>query len=141
MSDQAVLAAEQLTVRFGSFVAVADVSMKLRGGELVGLIGPNGAGKTTLLRALCGIQPVTRGAIYVLGEPLVPGALDLVRHIGFTPDTPSLYEDLTVRGFLQFIAKGYQLGPEVGERIDFWLEKVWLTEKADVKIRQLSRGM
>src|SRR5687767_8005257 len=113
MSDQAVLAAEQLRVQFGSLVAVWDLSMKLRGGELLGLIGPNGAGKTTLLRALAGIQPVSRGAVYVLGEPLAPGASELVRHIGFTPDTPPMYEDLTVREFLRFIGKGYELGHQV----------------------------
>lgn len=141
MSDEAVLAAEDLSVRFGPFVAVADVSLALHAGQLVGLIGPNGAGKTTLLRALTGLQPTTRGLVKVLGEPLVPGALHLQRHIGFTPDTPPLYEELTVREFLRFVGKGYDLGPEVTERIDFWLEKVWLTEKADVKIKALSRGM
>jgi ABC-2 type transport system ATP-binding protein len=65
----------------------------------------------------------------------------LIRHIGFTPDTPPMYEDLTVRDFLRFIGKGYELGHQINERIDFWLEKVWLREKADEKIKQLSRGM
>jgi ABC-2 type transport system ATP-binding protein len=141
MNGEAVLAAEGLRVRFGSFVAVDDVSLAIGPGHLVGLIGPNGAGKTTLLRALAGIQPVTRGVIRVLGEVLSPGQLHLQRHIGFTPDTPGLYEDLTVREFLRFVAKGYEMGQEVNERIDFWLEKVWLTEKEQVKVRQLSRGM
>jgi ABC-2 type transport system ATP-binding protein len=129
-------------VRFGRFTAVKDVSLTLRGGDLVGLIGPNGAGKTTLLRALAGIQPLTRGVVRVFDEPLTPSAQHLLRHLGFTPDTPSVYEELTVRDFLRFIAKGYELPPrEADERIDFWLEKVWLTEKRDVKIKQLSRGM
>jgi ABC-2 type transport system ATP-binding protein len=142
MPTEVVLVAEQLRVRFGSFEAVHDVSLTLRGGDLLGLIGPNGAGKTTLLRALCGIQPLTRGVVNVLGEPLVPGASHLIRHLGFTPDTPAVYEDLTVREFLRFIAKGYEhAGPEVNERIDFWLEKVWLLEKAEMKIKTLSRGM
>ena len=141
MSSEVVLASEQLHVRFGSFVAVRDVSLTLRGGDLVGLIGPNGAGKTTLLRALAGIQPRSHGVVRVLGEPLYPGASHLVRHIGFTPDTPAVYEDLSVRDFLRFIAKGYDLGGEADERIDFWLEKVWLSEKARTRIRQLSRGM
>lgn len=142
MSDDAVLDAESLQVRFGSFTAVADVSLALKPAHLVGLIGPNGAGKTTLLRALAGIQAVTRGVVKVLGEPLFPGQLHLQRHIGFTPDTPSLYEDLTVRDYLRFVGKGYELSTaDVNERIEFWLEKVWLTEKQDVRVRQLSRGM
>ena len=142
MNDQIVLGAEQVRVRFGSALAVNDVSFDLRGGQLLGLIGPNGAGKTTLLRALTGTQLLTSGVVRVLGEPLTPASNHLKQHIGFTPDTPSLYEDLTVREFLTFIAKGYDIEErDAAERIDFWLEKVWLTEKANSKIRQLSRGM
>jgi ABC-2 type transport system ATP-binding protein len=137
-----VLAADAVRVEFDRFTAVRDVSLTLRGGNLLGLIGPNGAGKTTLLRALAGIQPLSRGVVKIFSEPLTPAAQHLTRHIGFTPDTPSVYEELSVRDFLRFIAKGYELsGREADERIDFWLEKVWLTEKRDVKIKQLSRGM
>jgi ABC-2 type transport system ATP-binding protein len=139
---ETVLAADAVRVEFERFTAVNDVSFSLRGGYLLGLIGPNGAGKTTLLRALAGIQPLSRGVVRVFGEPLTPSAQHLTRHIGFTPDTPSVYEDMTVRDFLRFIGKGYELaGREADERIDFWLEKVWLTEKRDVRIKQLSRGM
>src|SRR5687768_14134838 len=139
---ETVLAADAVRVEFDRFTAVDDVSLALRGGHLLGLIGPNGAGKTTLLRALAGIQPLRRGVVRVFDEPLTPSAQHLLRHIGFTPDTPSVYEDLSVRDFLRFIAKGYELSSrEAEERIDFWLEKVWLSEKRDVKIKQLSRGM
>src|SRR5438034_1964066 len=100
--DPPLLAAQKLRVRFGTFTAVKDVSLSLRGGELLGLIGPNGAGKTTLLRALAGIQPLTRGVVRVLGEIMTPSAEHLLSHIGFTPDTPALYEDLTVRDYLRF---------------------------------------
>ena len=71
---EAVLAADAVRVSFGTFDAVRDVSFQLRGRDLLGLIGPNGAGKTTLLRALAGIQPMTRGIVRVLGEPLAGGA-------------------------------------------------------------------
>jgi ABC-2 type transport system ATP-binding protein len=142
MSEQIVLAAERARVRFGDALAVNDVSFNLHGGQLLGLIGPNGAGKTTLLRALTGTQLLTSGVVRVLGEPLTPTSSHLKQYIGFTPDTPSLYEDLTVREFLTFVSKGYDLEEkDANERIDFWLEKVWLTEKADNKIKQLSRGM
>jgi ABC-2 type transport system ATP-binding protein len=142
MPDEIVLATENVRVRFGLFTAVSDVSLTLRGGELLGLIGPNGAGKTTLLRALAGIQPLARGVVRVLGEPMTPSSGHLLAHIGFTPDTPALYDELTVRDYLRFIARGYEiLGSEAEERIDFWLEKVWLTEKADIRCKQLSRGM
>lgn len=121
--------------------AVDDVSFSLRGGNLLGLIGPNGAGKTTLMRAAIGLQPLRRGSVRILDVPL-DGGRDVLRHIGFTPDTPPMYDNLTVRDFLRFVGMGYELSRgETDERIDFWLEKVWLAEKANQKIKQLSRGM
>jgi len=141
-SAQVLLSVESLRVEFGPLVAVRDVSFQLRGGDLLGLIGPNGAGKTTLLRAIASLQPLSRGLVRIMGERLYSPASDPMRFIGFTPDTPWVYEDLTVRKFLRFIAKGYEIdGADLDDRIDFWLEKVWLTEKANQKIKSLSRGM
>jgi ABC-2 type transport system ATP-binding protein len=137
-----VVVVEGVRVRFGALEAVRGVSFILRPGDLLGLIGPNGAGKTTLLRALAGLQPVNEGAVWVLGQRLLPGAAEVLRHVGFTPDTPPFYEQLTVRQFLEFIGRGYGLDrAELRERIDFWLEKVWLAEKAEQKVKGLSRGM
>ncbi|HEX2971088.1 MAG TPA: ABC transporter ATP-binding protein [Tepidisphaeraceae bacterium] len=140
--QQILLSIEQARVQFDQLVAVRDVSLELHGGDLLGLIGPNGAGKTTLLRAAAGLQPLTSGTIKVLGMPAGPNHREPLRYIGFTPDTPPVYEEMTVRQFLRFIALGYDLGMgQVDERIDFWLEKVWLAEKANHKIKALSRGM
>lgn len=142
-SPKAVLVStNRARVQFGSLVAVRDLSFDLHAGDLLGLIGPNGAGKTTLLRAIAGLQPLTSGQVHILGEPVLPGVRTVKRHIGFTADTPSVYEELTVREFLRFIAIGYGLeDPEIDSRIDFWLEQVWLTEKAGEKVKALSRGM
>ncbi len=140
-----LLSLDRVRVRFGAVLAVRDVSLELRPGDLLGLIGPNGAGKTTLLCAAAGLQPVKAGLVRIAGRPFEPGmsgAGDCLRLVGFTPDTPPFYEQLTVRDFLRFIARGYDLtGTQVEERIDFWLEKVWLTEKAGQKIGGLLRGM
>ena len=137
----ALLETESVRVQFGKFVAVQDVSLSLATGHLLGLIGPNGAGKTTLLRAIAGLQPTASGRVRVLGEDLTPGA-PVMAAVGFTPDTPPLYEEMTVRTFLRFVAKGYGLGAaDVDARIGYWLERVWLAEKADQKIKGLSRGM
>jgi ABC-2 type transport system ATP-binding protein len=134
-----VVELNDVRVRFGKLLAVRDVSFALPGGTLLGLIGPNGSGKTTLLRTIAGLQPPTRGTIEILGEPLSP---DSLHQIGFTPDVPPVYEELTVRQFLQFVGKGYDLpSSEIRERTDFWLDKVWLTDKADQKVKALSRGM
>lgn len=141
-SSEPLLSTERVRVEFDKLVAVRDVSLELRAGDLVGLIGPNGAGKTTLLRAICGLQPLTSGLIKIIGEKLTPWSAATARHIGLTPDNPSAYDELNVRDFLRFIGKGYQLDAEdIEERIDFWLEQVWLTEKANQKVKALSRGM
>lgn len=138
----AIISVERARVQFGPLRAVNDVSLSLGGGDLLGLIGPNGAGKTTLLRSMAGIQPLTDGLVRVLGHDLGERNDEALSNLGFTPDTPVFYESLTVRQFLQFIAIGYGLSSsEAGERIAFWIDKVWLTEKANQKIRALSRGM
>jgi len=139
---EVLVALERVRVHFGPLVAVRNVSFELRGGDLLGLVGPNGAGKTTLLRAVAGLQPLACGRVQVMGGTVAPGAINVLRHIGFTPDTPVVYEELTARDFLRFIATAYGIPTEdFRERIDFWLEQVWLREKADQRIRALSRGM
>src|SRR5690348_14823350 len=141
-SDASVLSLDRVRVEFGALAAVRDVSFSLRGGDLLGLIGPNGTGKTTLLRAVAGLQPMAAGRVRVVGLEMGPGEADALRQVGFTPDTPPFYDALTVRDYLRFIGKGYELSPaEVEERIDFWLEKVWLSEKGGQKVKALSRGM
>ncbi|MEK6677724.1 MAG: ABC transporter ATP-binding protein [Planctomycetota bacterium] len=137
-----VMSANLVRVEFGSLVAVRDVSLEVEAGQLVGLIGPNGAGKTTLLRVLAGLQAPTRGIAHVLGKPVL-GEDEVVRHhVGFAPDTPPAYEELTTEQFLHFIAGLYGLArSEAQERIDFWLEQLWLTDKRSVLIKNLSRGM
>ena len=137
-----LLGLEKVRVEFGKLMAVRDVSFELRAGSLLGLIGPHGAGKTTLLRALASVQPSAGGVISVLGERIFPGHEEGARMIGFTPDVPPLYDKLTVRQFLNFIAAGYGLTREdTGPAIEMWLEKVWLTDKASQKVKGLSRGM
>jgi ABC-2 type transport system ATP-binding protein len=137
-----LLRVQHAHVYFGRVRAVAGVSLDVGAGQLLGLIGPNGAGKTTLLRAAAGIQPLAAGRIEVMGQQLEPGHSPPARHIGFTADNPPMYENLTVRQYLEFIARGYDMaGREIDERIDFWLEKVWLSEKSGQRIKQLSRGM
>jgi ABC-2 type transport system ATP-binding protein len=140
--DPSVLNVEGVSVRFGPLRAVTDVSFSVASGQLLGLIGPNGAGKTTLLRTICGLQRPATGVVKILGNALKTESIDGFEHVGFTPDTPPMYDNLTVRQFLRFIGQGYGLSPgQTSERTDFWLQKVWLTEKADAKIKGLSRGM
>ena len=129
-------------VGFGDFRAVRDVSLGLRRGDLLGLVGPNGAGKTTLLRMCAGLLRPGRGEVHVAGRRLRAGDLDLMRRIGFTADVPGVYGKLTPRQFLGFVGRAYGIvGADLEERAAFWLEKLWLAEKADEAIGGLSRGM
>ncbi len=137
-----LLTVHNVRVEFGSLVAVRDVSFELSGDQLLGLVGPNGAGKTTLLRVLAGLHAPTRGTARIMGKRVLGGHEVVRHHIGFGPDAPPAYEELTIRQFLEFIAGAYGLGrSEADERMDFWLEHLWLTEKRDTRIKDLSRGM
>jgi len=141
-SSGPLVTVDGVRVEFGSLVAVRDVSFELHAGDLVGLIGPNGAGKTTLLRAMCGLQPPTAGLTTVMGMDILGTDNDVRRHIGFAPDSPPMYEDISVADFLMFIGFAYGLTASTSrERIDFWLEQLWLADKATQKIGELSRGM
>ena len=115
MTATAVVRAESVTRRFGSFTAVGDVSMTVAPGEVVGLLGANGAGKTTLIRMLLGLLATSAGRVEVLG-----GAPDRDhrRRLGYVPQNLGLYRDLTVKENLEFIAATYgSRMAEIPERI------------------------
>jgi ABC-2 type transport system ATP-binding protein len=132
----------ELRVQYGRFLAVDGVTLALGAGELLGLIGPNGAGKTTTLRAAAGLQPPSTGTVRILGHDVMRHATEVGFHLGFAPDTPQLYDTLSVEEFLRFIGRCYRLAATlVEERIDHWLEALWLSEKRTAKIGSLSRGM
>jgi ABC-type multidrug transport system ATPase subunit len=100
----ALLAAHRVTCRFGSFVAVDDVTVHVDRGEVVGLLGANGAGKTTLLRLLLGLLPPTSGSVAMLGGP---PSRERRSRLGYVPQGLGLYGDLTVRENLVFTAQAY----------------------------------
>ncbi|QDV91984.1 putative ABC transporter ATP-binding protein YxlF [Phycisphaerae bacterium RAS2] len=137
-----VLDAQRLRVDYGRFTALSDFSLQLSAGHLLGLIGPNGAGKTTSLKAMCGIVPVTAGRVTILGDELTITDPLVRSRCGFAPDTPPVYDELTVAQFLEFIGRAHRIRLGViSERIDFWLEQLWLHDRRNSKIKSLSRGM
>lgn len=140
--SETLLRVAGVRVLYGRFLAVDGVSFALRGGDLMGMIGPNGAGKSTTLRAAAGLQPISSGTIEVMGYSVFDYPTIVGNHLGFAPDTPSVYDSLTVEQYLRFIADCYNLPHNLaGERIDHWLEQLWLGEKKSAKISSLSRGM
>jgi ABC-2 type transport system ATP-binding protein len=131
---------ENLTKRYGRFVALDAISFSARQGEIVGFLGPNGAGKTTTMRILTGYMPPTEGTAKVAGCDVVEDSLEMRRHVGYLPETVRLYRDMTVQGYLKFAAQLRGVS-RVRERVAEVLELVGMTGRARSLIRSLSKGM
>jgi len=93
-----------LTKRYRDVVAVDDLSFTVARGEIVGLLGPNGAGKTTTMRILTGFLPATEGTVRVAGLDVFEDARSVKHRLGYLPETPPLYDTMTVRGYLRFVS-------------------------------------
>jgi ABC-2 type transport system ATP-binding protein len=139
-----LLATDRLSKQYDRTLALNNVSLQIRQGEVYGLIGPNGAGKTTLLRLLAAADEPTTGKIFLGGQLLQYGEYQpvLKRRLGFLPDDYPLYDDLTVEGYLDYMARLYFLGhPLRSQRLQTVLAQVQLESKRKSLIKTLSRGM
>ena len=130
----------ELGKRYGDFVAVRDLSFTVRPGEVLGLVGPTGAGKTTTLRSISGIIPATTGEISIDGHDLRSDVIAAKRVLAFFPDEPRLFDYLTVRQHLAFVARIYGVANHeaIGQPL---LEEFEIADKADELPAALSRGM
>ncbi len=97
--------ARNLSKRYGDVEAVTDLSFTINKGEIVGFLGPNGAGKTTTMRMLTGFIPVTDGTAHIAGHEIFADPLAARRATGYLPESPPLYPEMTVVGYLDFVAK------------------------------------
>jgi ABC-2 type transport system ATP-binding protein len=135
------IAADRLVKRFGAFIAVDDVSLEVRAGEVFGLLGSNGAGKSTLIRMFCGLLRPTSGKGSVLGLDVGRQSEAIRRRIGYMTQRFSLYDDLTVRQNLDFFSGVYGLrGPERGERIAWAIQMAGLGDKESLLTGSLPGG-
>src|SRR5688572_6045927 len=100
-----VIEVQHLTKRYGPVTAVDDVTFRVERGEILGFLGPNGAGKTTTMRVLTGYMPPTEGKAIVAGFDVLEQPVDAKRRTGYLPETPPLYPDMTVRDYLDFVAR------------------------------------
>ncbi|MEM7796538.1 MAG: ABC transporter ATP-binding protein [Cyanobacteria bacterium P01_C01_bin.118] len=132
---------EQLSKAYGSTVAISDVSFKVEPGEILGFLGPNGAGKTTTMRILAGYLPATSGTARIANHEVHGDSMAVRQNIGYLPETPPLYPDMTVEAFLFFVAriKGLPIGDRA-TRVASAMDRCNLTEKKRVLIRKLSKG-
>jgi ABC-2 type transport system ATP-binding protein len=127
---------------YGSKVAVADLSLAIPRGELFALLGPNGAGKTTTIRMLVGLLQPSRGTVRVCGHDVVRDPRAAHLHLGYVPDEPCLYDKLTGREFLWFIADMFGMPRQAAaKRIDREIELFELGDFADDLAESYSLGM
>ena len=129
-----------LTKKYGDFSAVRGLSFAVGPGEVLGLVGPNGAGKTSTLRCLAGIIPATAGTITLAGHDLAADPVAAKRALAFFPDEPRLFEYLTVRQHLSFVARIYGV-TDHAEIARPLLEELEIADKADALPAELSRRM
>src|SRR5512138_3742784 len=132
---------ESLTKRYGRTTAVDGVSFKVEKGEVLGFLGPNGAGKTTTMRILTGYLPPTEGAARVAGHDVFQEPLEVKRRVGYLPETPPVYADMSVRDYLDFCAriKGVS-GKDRKRRVDEAVEKCRVSDVQRTLIGKLSKG-
>ena len=104
MENEILIEARHLSRRYGPTLAVADLSLTLRQGEILGLLGPNGAGKTTTMKMLAGCLAPSAGEVRIKGESLREDPKASKRHLGYLPEQPPLYPELSVNEYLEFCA-------------------------------------
>jgi ABC-2 type transport system ATP-binding protein len=132
---------QDLTKSFGDKTAVDHVSFTVNKGEILGFLGPNGAGKTTTMRILTGFLPATSGTAKIAGFDVFEDSIEVRRRIGYLPENPPLYTDMTVGAYLDFVTRIKNVPAEKrASRIEDALAKTNITDKRDELIKRLSRG-
>jgi ABC-2 type transport system ATP-binding protein len=132
----------RLTKKYGDLVAVDQLDLEVRAGEIFGLLGQNGAGKTTTILMLLGLTEPTGGEARVVGLDPARKPLDVKRRVGYMPDSVGFYSDLTGRENLRYTARLNRIPEELAARtIDVVLDQVGLSSRADHPTDTYSRGM
>jgi len=136
-----VIEVQHLSKRYGKVTAVDDVSFRVEKGEILGFLGPNGAGKTTTMRILTGYMPASDGRATVAGYDVFDQPIEAKRRTGYLPETPPLYPDMTVREYLDFVAriKGVS-SAERASRVDAAMKRTHVDDMAARHCGKLSKG-
>jgi len=134
---------QHLTKRYGRVTAVDDLNFRVERGEILGFLGPNGAGKTTTMRILTGYMPATEGKAVVAGFDVFEQPLEAKRRTGYLPETPPLYPEMTVREYLQFVARIKIKGMSSSERrgrVEASMRRTRVDDMANRHCGKLSKG-
>lgn len=141
MTDENVITAENLTKRFGDFVATDHISFSVRRGEIFGFLGANGAGKTTAMRMLCGLSRPSEGRATVAGFDVATQPEQVKRHIGYMSQKFSLYDDLTVKENMRLFGGIYGMGHhQITIRTEAMLAELRLNDERDTLVGSLPLG-
>ena len=133
---------EELTKRYGKFVALDHMNLHIDKGEIFGFVGPNGAGKTTTMRIMCGLLKATSGKVTIDGVDALGRPADVKRKIGYVPDFFGVYDNLKVMEYMDFYGSMYGMSKREVEKVaDKYLELVAIQDKKDEFVDSLSRGM
>lgn len=133
---------DNLTKRYGKFLAVNNLNMHIDKGEIFGFVGPNGAGKTTTMKIICGLLDATSGSVTVDGVDALKHPDDIKRKVGYVPDFFGVYDNLKTMEYMEFFGSMYGMDKkDVDDIADGLLELVNLSDKKDVFVDTLSRGM
>ena len=136
-----MIVVEHLTKYYGEYPAVRDVSFEVPRGRVVGFLGPNGAGKSTTMRILAGFLTATGGRATIAGHDVFADPIAVRRRIGYMPESCPLYPELRVSEYLKFRAGLKGLGWSARrKRIDYVIERCWLTDVRRQLIGTLSKG-
>ncbi|MFS8879562.1 ABC transporter ATP-binding protein [Synechococcus sp. H55.11] len=137
----AAIEVEHLSKTYGSFTAIRDISFQVNAGEIMGFLGPNGAGKTTSMRILAGYLPASEGTARVAGFDVHENSMAVRQRIGYLPENPPLYPDMTVEAYLHFVAQIKRVSPgDRPRRVDEVIRRCSLEDKRHTLIRKLSKG-
>lgn len=132
----------ELKKKYGKFTALDSLSMNITENSIFGFVGPNGAGKTTTMKIMAGLLKADGGSIYINGEDILKNPKRIRDKIGYMPDFFGVYDDLKVSEYMDFYAGTYYIPyGDRAELIDNLLEIVDLSDKKDVYVDSLSRGM
>lgn len=133
---------ESVTKHYGKFVAVDNLNLDIKPGEVFGFLGPNGAGKTTTLRMITGLIQPTSGTITIGGKNMADEPIAAKAMMGFIPDRPYLYEKLTAFEFMRFVAGLYRMRrKDAASRIEELLERFGLLRWTNTLVENFSHGM
>jgi ABC-2 type transport system ATP-binding protein len=136
-----VIQVQNLTRYYGRTPAIENVSFEVEKGEILGFLGPNAAGKTTTMRILTCYMPASSGSAKVAGFDVFNQSMDVRKRIGYLPEQPPVYTDMTVKAYLNFVAKIKGVDPrDRKNRVNDVMEKTDIVERQDQVIRKLSKG-